>query len=145
MIVLYTVALAFLGAAKFLIDRRVAALEKRYLRTVDAADHLLREPAPRPGKNTRLEMAQAAKHQLALGLVVERQDRLEAKYEDWQKFSRSFGAFVTRIRNWKGKKLPYTMGVIDVSLVLTAVDYLWAGSYVSVRNLYELASSVLTR
>jgi len=145
MIVLYTVALVFLGAAKFLIDRRVGALEKKYLKTVDAADHLLREPVPRPSNSSRLELAQAAKHQLALGLLVERQDRLEAKYEDWQKFAHSFGMFVTRVRNWKGKKLPYTMGVIDVSLVLTAVDYFWAGSYVNVRNLYDLATSLLTR
>jgi hypothetical protein len=145
MIVLYTVALVFLGAVKFLIDRRVAALERKYLRTVDAADHLLREPAPRPNTSNRLELAQAAKHQLALGLLVERQDRLEAKYEDWQKFAHRFGTFVTRVRNWKGKKLPYTMGVIDVSLVLTAVDYLWAGSYVNVRNLYDLAGSLLSR
>jgi hypothetical protein len=143
MIVLYTVALIFLGAAKLLIDRRVAALEKRYLKTVEAADHLLREPAARPSSSNRLELAQAAKHQVALGLLVERQDRLEARYEDWQKFSRSFGMFVIRVRNWKGKKLPYTMGVIDVSLVLTAVDYFWP--YVNVRNLYEVVTSLVTR
>jgi hypothetical protein len=145
MILLYTLALVFLGAAKFLIDRRVASLEKKYLRTVDAADDLLREPLPRPGNSNRIDVAQAAKHQVALGLLVERQDRLEAKYEDWQKFARRFGNFVNRVRNWKGKKLPYTMGVIDVSLLLTAADYFWAGAYVNVRNLYELVASLLTR
>lgn len=145
MIFLYTFALFFLGAAKLLIDRRAAGLERKYLQTVDAADRLLREPMPRPGNTNKLDLALAAKHQLTLGLLVQKQDRLEARYENWQKLAAGFGNFVARVRNWKGKKLPYTMGVVDVSLVLTAVDYLWAGEYVNVRTLYETVAVLVTQ
>lgn len=145
MIFLYTFALFFLGAAKLLIDRRAAALEKKYLRTVDDADHLLREPVPRAGNASKLDLALAAKHQVALGLLVQKQDRLEARYENWQKFAKRYGDFVARIRNWKGKKLPYTMGVVDVSLVLTGVDYFWAGQYVNVSRLYETVATLVTQ
>jgi hypothetical protein len=143
MIFLYTFALCMLGAAKILIDRRVASLEKRYLRTVDAADQLLRGPAPRTGNGNRLDAAQAAKHQVALGLLVQKQDYLEAKYENAQKSAKKFADFVARVKSWKGKKLPYTMGVLDVSVLLALVDYLGAGEYVNFRNLSTWVSTVL--
>lgn len=143
MILLYTFALFFLGAVKVFIDRRAAALERKYLATVEEADRLLRAPLPKPGNSTKLDQAQAAKHQVALGLLVQKQDRLEGRYEAWQKYAARFGAFVGRVKNWKGKKLPYTMGVVDVSLVLTALDYFWAGEYVNVRTLYDAVASLV--
>ncbi len=134
MIFLYTVAMFFLGTTKWLINRRVAALERKYIQTVDAADSLLRQLTPRGGKETKLDVCQAAKAQVVLGLMVQKQDRLEAKYENWQAVAKKFNDFVTRVHEWKGRKLPYTMGALDVSAILYAVDYFGAGQYVNARQ-----------
>jgi hypothetical protein len=41
----------------------------------------------------------------------------------------------TAVRHWKGRKLPYTFGVLDVAAVLCLIDYLGVGQVVSVGNL----------
>jgi hypothetical protein len=135
MIFLYTVTMFFLGATKWLINRRVAVLERKYVQTVETVDGLLRQVAPKNGKDTKLDVCRAAKAQVALGLMTQRQDRLEMKYEKWQDIAKKFNDFVARVHEWKGRKLPYTMGVLDVSAVLYGIDYFGVGQFVNARQL----------
>jgi hypothetical protein len=141
MIFLYTFLLLFLGIVKALIDRRVARLERKYARVAMAADALLHQPVFREGNSNRSDPCQTAKRQFLLGGLVQKRDRIEAKHVAWQQFSEKFGRLIVRLRDWKGKKLPYTLGVVDVSCVLCVIDYLGVGEYVSVRRLIELIVS----
>jgi len=145
MIFLYTFLLIFLGALKVLIDRRVAALERKYSRTAREADSLLREPWYRGGNSNRPDPAQAAKRQYLLGLLVQKRERLEGRYTAWQDRADRLGKLVARIRGWKGKTLPYTLGVVDVSCVLYLIDYLGVGEYVSAHNLVRAITALIGR
>ncbi len=163
MILLYTSLLLFLVAAKFLIDRRVGRLERKYSQTAKATDGLLVEPAAkaepltiagipvqvakrtqlREALPTKADLAESAKRQLQLGLLVQKRDRLEAKHDAWTARSERLGRWVARVRSWKGRKLPYTMGVLDVSSAMVVVDRFGLGHYVSVERLTELFSRAI--
>lgn len=137
MIFLYTLLVVLLGTAHFLVKRRVAALEKKYARAAKEADTLLRQSNVRDGNSNRLDPCQAAKRQFLLGQAAQKRDRVEAKYSAWQHASERTGKLVARLKNWKGKKLPYTLGVLDVAGALALVDYLGFGQYANVRHLIE--------
>lgn len=137
MIFFYTFLLLSLGAVKLLIDRRAARLERKYERTAKDADRLLREPVFRMGNASKPDLCQSAKRYYQLGGVVQRRDRLEAKYAAWQARADRLGAWVTRLRAWKGVKLPYTFGALDVSCLLYAIDYFGASQYVNARVLLQ--------
>jgi hypothetical protein len=141
MIFLYTFLLLFLGIVKALIDRRVARLERKYARVAGAADVLVRQPVLREGNSNKSDPCQLAKRQFLLGSLVQKRDRIEAKHVAWQQCSDTFGRLIAGLRDWKGKKLPYTLGVLDVSCVLYLIDYLGVGEYVSIRRLMELIVS----
>jgi hypothetical protein len=166
MILLYTFVIVLLVTAKFIIDRRVTRLERKYAQTAKAADQLLHESAPPEVARaelltvagiavsrrthlkdapSKLDLAESAKRHYQLGLLVQKRDRLEDKHDYWQHVSERFGRFVTRVREWKGKKLPYTMGVIDVSSLMYVIDRYGLGEYVSLQRLTELVSTHLTR
>jgi len=164
MILLYTLLLFVLVAAKFLINRRVAQLEKKYIRTADEADHLLAEGLPRDGvrfepltvagvavqkktavKEARPDPAQSAKRQFQLGLLVQKRDRLEEQHLTWERRSDRINALVERVRAWKGRKLPYTLGVLDVSTVMYLIDRFGLGEYLNVERLLELVNACLAR
>ena len=147
MIFLYTLVLLLLGSAYFLCKRRVASLEKKYTRVAKEADALVRQPSYREGNSGRLaaDPYSLAKRQYQLGLLAQKRDRLEGRYSSWQDFTERFGKFLGRVRNWKGRKLPYTFGVLDVAGALALMDYLGAGHYVNVRALLQAVTSLLTR
>lgn len=138
MIFLYTFLLIFLGAIKMLIDRRVARLEKRHTKTMKEVDHLLKEAQVKDNNSGKIDPCRTAKRQVQLGTLVQQRDRLELKYDWWLELSDKFGRWVTRLRAWKGRKLPYTMGVLDVSCLLYAIDQLGVGEYVNARHVYDL-------
>lgn len=138
MIFLYTFVLLFLVAAKLLLDRRAAYLEKRYVRTAKAADNLSRELTLRGGNSSAPDPCETAKRQYLLGLLVQKRDRLEARYSTWAALAERVQRDLGRLRTWKGKKLPYTLGVVDVSCLLYLIDWLGVGEYVSLRNLVRL-------
>jgi hypothetical protein len=144
MLFIYTVLLLLLGAAKFLINRRVAWLEKKYERTAARAAALLREPTFREGNGSRSDPYQVAKRQYLLGMLGQKRDHLEAKHDAWLAFAEKFGRFVAAVRRWKGKALPYTFGAIDVVCVLSVIDYLGFGDYVSGRRLVEQVIGLFT-
>ena len=142
MIFLYTTLVVLLGAAHFLIKRRAVALEKRYARVAKEADTLLRQPNLREGNSSRADPYQAAKRQYQLGLLAQKRDRVEAKYTAWQGVAERTGKLVAGLKNWKGRKLPYTFGVLDVTGALALVDYLGLGQYVNARYVIGVLTSL---
>lgn len=64
--------------------------------------------------NNRTDPCQSAKRQFLIGLLVQKRDRLDEKHAAWEAFAERLGTIVTTLRNWKGKKLPYPLGVVDV-------------------------------
>jgi hypothetical protein len=145
MILLYTVLLLLVGMAYFLIKRRVAALEKKYSQVVKDADALLRQANYRDGNSNRQDPYQSAKRQYQLALLAQKRDRMETSYSNWHRRAERVGKFRHRLRAWKGRKLPYTFGVLDVATTLGLIDYLGAGHNLNARHLVETLTSLFTR
>src|SRR5260370_9455987 len=124
MILMYSSLLFVLGVAKFLIGRRVKSLENKYARVAKEADALVKQPFYKEGNSTRMDPYLTAKRQYLLGLLAQKRDRVEAKSAAWQVFSDKFGRFVGAGQKWKGRKLPYTFGAVDVACVLGVIDSL---------------------
>jgi hypothetical protein len=144
MILLYSSLVLVLGVIKFLIGRRVKSLEKKYVRVAKEADSLLKQPHYREGNSSRVDPYVAAKRQYMLGLLAQKRDRVEAKYAAWQVFSEKFGRFVSSFQSWKGRKLPYTFGAVDVACVLGLIDYFGFNEYVGVRTLISYITGLFT-
>jgi hypothetical protein len=146
MIFLYTLVLLLLGSAYFVCKRRVASLEKKYTRVAREADALVRQPSYREGNSGRLaDPYVSAKRQYQLGQLAQKRDRVEARYSAWQDRTDRFGKFLGRVRNWKGRKMPYTFGVLDFASALALIDYFGAGHYVNARALFQAVTSLFTR
>lgn len=143
MIFLYSAFVLLLGTVAGLARRRAAALEAKYTRTVRQAEQLLRQATLKEGNSNRNDPYLAAKRQYVLGQVAQKRDRIEARYSSWQQFSEKLDRLVRRVRGWKGLKLPYTFGVLDVASVLWLVDYLGFGQYVNARYILEFLRSHL--
>jgi hypothetical protein len=143
MLLLYTTLLFVLGAIKLLLGRKVAGLERKHATLARAADRLVRETTFREGNTSRPDAFQNARRVYALGQVVQKQDRLEARYETWQGTYDRFARLVSRLRGWKGKTLPYTFGAVDVVGVLVLIDLLGFGDVVSPRSLIQLITSLV--
>ncbi|HEX3313924.1 MAG TPA: hypothetical protein VHR72_03480 [Gemmataceae bacterium] len=143
MVFLYTVLLAFLGLLKAMVARRAAYLEKRYTRIAGEVGKRAHEAGIKPGNGTPRDdlAALSAKRQYELGLLASRRDRLEAKHFHWQAWNDRLTRSLDRLRNWKGKKLPYTMGAVDILLAMSLVDGLGMGRVISVQRVYESASA----
>lgn len=140
MIFLYTVVLTLLGLLKVVVTRRAASLERKYMKVAGETTRLAHEANTKPGNAgaPRNDIwMQTAKRQFELGLLVTRRDRLEAKQFFWQNLSDRLTRAVASVRLWQGRKLPYTMGVVDVWLVLSAIDYLGVGQIVSAQRILE--------
>ena len=144
MIFLYTALLLLVGVAYFLIKRRVAALEKKYSKIVKDADDLLRKSNYRDGNSNRQDPYQSAKRQYQLAMLAQKRDRMETSYSTWHRRAEQLGKLRHRLRAWKGRKLPYTFGVLDVACVMSLIDYFGAGQYVN-RHLFETLTSLFTR
>jgi uncharacterized protein YxeA len=145
MIVLYTALLLLVGAAHFLFKRRVAALEKKYSKVVKDADEMLRKSNVKDGNSNRQDPYQSAKRQYQLAMLAEKRDRMENRFIVWHGRAERLGKLRLRLRAWKGRKLPYTFGVLDVATTLGLIDYLGAGQYVNVRHLADTVASLFSR
>jgi len=144
MIVLYTMMLSVLAVLKRLTNWRATRLERKYARTARQADGLAREPLYR-GNSNRPDVAQSARRQYLLGQLVEKRERLEGKYVAWKGRAERVGKWQARLQGWQGKKLPYTFGVVDVALLLSLIDTLGVGRYVSVQSAWHVLSTWLNR
>jgi hypothetical protein len=145
MILLYSLALLLLGGVKYLFARRAGALARKYTKASAAVDQLLREGGYyyREGNTNRVEICKLAKRTYQLGLATQKRDRLEAKHFFWQLWSDRLGRWMQNLREWKGKKLPYTLGAVDVWLLLYLIDHFGMGEYVSARSMVEWMMSWL--
>jgi hypothetical protein len=145
MIFLYTALLLLVGVVYFLIKRRVAALEKKYSSVVAEADALIRQGNHREGNSNRPDPYQNAKRQYKLALLAEKRDRMETRYSTWHRRAERASRLRQRLRAWKGRKLPYTFGALDVACALSLIDYFGAGHYLNARQLVETVASLFTR
>jgi hypothetical protein len=139
MILLYTILLFVLSVAGYLVKRRATGLEKKYVRLAAQADQVLRQPVLNRGNRNEPDPYVWAKRQYQLGCLVQKRDRTEARYTAWQGLAEKFAKWTAGLRTWKGKRLPYTCGVVDVTALLAGLDYLGAAHYVNLHNLYQLA------
>ncbi len=144
MILLYTTLVALLVVTRWLVRRRVATLEKRYARAAAEADKVLKAPH-KQGANGKPDPVAEAKRQYLLGQLAQKRDAVEARYASWQARSERLNRWVAAVRGWQGRKLPYTLGVLDVVGLLALVDALGVGEHVSARALVNLGLSLLGR
>ena len=145
MILLYSTLIFLLGAAQFLIGRRARSLEKKYMRVAQETDALVKQSAYKDGNSNKADPCMMAKRQYLLGQFVQKRDRVEAKYTAWQEWAEKFGHWVARVKSWKGKKLPYTFGAVDVTCVLGVIDYLGFRDYVGIQQLTHFVTGLFTR
>lgn len=145
MILLYTLLLLFLGLIKFLVDRRANYLAWRYGAVARNVDNVLRETTFKDGNSSKFNPCKAAQRQLILGLLVQKKEKLESKHFTWTGISEKLGRVIDRLRNWKGQKLPYTMGALDVWLILYLIDHLGVSDHFSAHRLIESVVTSLTQ
>ena len=138
MIFLYTILLFLLSALKQMVSMRARALERKFIRTAAAVDAMLRHPDVKPGNSNKADPCVSAKRMLMLGQLVDQRDRVEAKHFAWQRWADRLTRWVDTVGDWKGKKLPYTMGAVDVWMVLCLIDYFGVGEYISTWNVIQL-------
>src|SRR5262249_20978860 len=131
-----------LGAIKRVIDRRTARLEKKYARIARTTDELLRQPLLRGGNARQPDPAQVAVRQYQIGQLVQKRDHLEAKYVAWQGAAEKCRRTVGRVRDWKGRWLPYTLGALDAVGVAVLIDYFGAQS-AGVAHLVDQVTALL--
>ena len=163
MIVVYTALMFLLMAARFVVGRRVVRLEKKFIQVSDQADTLLADSILKDGskcepvtiagvpvqkkaavKEVKPDPAQSAKRQYQLGLLVQKRDRLEEKHLAWDRRYDGLNGLIQRVRAWKGRKLPYTLGVLDVSTALYLVDRYSFGEYVNQERVMEVVNTWIT-
>jgi hypothetical protein len=148
MVLLYTMLLTSLGLLKMVVGRRAASLEKRFSRLAAQVAKLAHGAALKPGNGNGSRddfAAQSAKRQFELGQLASRRDRLEAKHFFWQSWADRLTRAVDRVRNWKGQKLPYTMGALDIWLGMWLVDWLGMGQVMSAQRVYETIVAYVTK
>jgi hypothetical protein len=143
MILLYTLLVALLGSAAFVLRRRANRLEGQYTKAAEAVERLLREDGLKPGNSNKPDLCRSARRHYLLGQLVEKRDRVEQKYLAWQHAADRYARRVERVRAWKGRKLPYSLGVLDVSSALWVVDHLGVGRYVSADRLVQLVTALI--
>ena len=145
MILVYALLLLLLVVARYVIGRRVASLERKYIKVARTTDELFRAQPPRPGNGSKPDPYAAARQAYLLGRAVERRERVEARYCAWQKFAERFGARVAQVHGWKGRKLPYLVGALDVLLVLGTLDYLGYREQLSAQAVVDFLTSLVSK
>ena len=145
MILLYTLVLFVLGLIMWIVSLRARALERKFMRVAAAVDALLRQPEYKPGNSNKADPCVSAKRTLLLGQLVEQRDRVEAKHFAWQRWADRTTACYTAVREWQGKKLPYTLGAMDVWMLMHLIEYLGVGTIVNTTRVVEIAAAVFTK
>jgi hypothetical protein len=144
MIVLYAIGLALLGLAGFVTSRRAGRLERKYVAAAKGAERLAYELSVRNGNRNHLDQFTSARKTYELGRAVQKRDRLESKYARWEARGERIAWLRKRLVTWKGRMLPYTLGAVDVALVITALNYMGAVR-VDPREVIETVRAVVGR
>jgi hypothetical protein len=139
MLVLYHLALVLLGGVTLALQRRAAALERKFARLAKDVHGLLRDPILKEGNSGKQDPYQVAKRQYLLGALVQKKDRLEARHYAWASKADRMAALVAWLRGWKGRLVPYAFGVLDVLAVICLVEYWTEGD---LAGLWQLVSAL---
>jgi hypothetical protein len=145
MILLYTIVLVALGVAHWVLARRAASLGRAYSQIADKVFKLSHGSAVKPGNGGKYDACAVAKQQYELGRLVLQRDRAEAKHYAWQTWADRFGKAVNAVRNWKGAKLPYTLGALDIWLVMYLIDRFGVGEIVQPRQVFDTVTAWFTK
>lgn len=126
MLLFYVVLLVALALVQVALNWRVRRLERRYVRVAGDADALLKQ-APRGGTTNRQDALVAAKHQYALAQVALKRDTVEARYTRWQAAAERFAAVRRALAGYRGKAVPYAVGMLDVVAAVAVLDQYGVG------------------
>jgi hypothetical protein len=123
MIPLYSLLVAALASMKWTLGRRAVRTERKYVKAAYEAEETAKKLQVKPG-NGKADPFATAKGQYELGRLVEIRDALEEKYLAHQGRHDTAGRALAKVCRWKGRLVPYALGVIDVGLVLAALHAL---------------------
>lgn len=141
MILLYTLSLIALGMGARLLAWRARALEHRFGRASLAVLRLAEAP-PRPG-NQQADICAAARRTYELGRLVQKRDALLTRWVSRQKRADTVSEWLLALRSWKGRKLPYSFGVVDIWIVLSLIDQAGLSQVLGPRAMLEQILSLL--
>jgi hypothetical protein len=137
MILLYTLILGIAGIAHWVLARRAASLGRAYAARAEAVLKLLHAAPAKMGNSAKADACVQAKQQFELGRVALQRDRWEAKWYAAQARADRVGKIAGALKAWKGRKLPYTLGVCDVWLVLYLIDRFGVGDVLGPRQVID--------
>lgn len=143
MIFLYTSTLILLGMLKSLVGLRARGLERSFVRAAAAVKEMAAQAEQKPGNSNKVDACLNATRMIRLAKAGDASDRVEAQFYSWQRWTDRLGNWLKTMANWKGTKLPYTLGAIDGGMLLILVDYFGVGQYVSASVLYEYLVSLV--
>jgi hypothetical protein len=141
MILLYLSLLFVLGLLRLVIAVRVRLLERKYSRAAGEAQALLQQPPHRDGNSRHLDPYRSAKQQYLLGSIVQKRDRVEGRYAAWQARAERLARLSRGLRSWKGRLVPYLLGVGDVVLLLGVLSALGLADPVQLSKVLERVSA----
>jgi len=141
MILLYTLILGLAGVAHWVLQRRAAGLGRAYAARAEAVLKLLHAAPAKMGNSAKADACAQAKQQFELGRVALQRDRCEAKWYAAQARADRVGKVAAALKACKGRKLPYTLGVCDVWLVLYLIDRFGVGDMIGPRQLIDAVSA----
>lgn len=123
MVPLYALLVSAVAAVKAALARLTARVERKYARAALAAELLAKAAPPKAGNGSAPDPFEVAKRQYELGRLVEARDKLEAKFLARQARADAAARLLARLTGWKGRAVPYLLGVIDTALALAAVRH----------------------
>jgi hypothetical protein len=124
--------------------RRAGRLERKFARLAKEVYALCHGPLFKEGNANRIDPYEAARRQYLLGALLQKKDRLEALHYKWAQRAEKVERLVARLRQWKGRLVPYVFGAIDTVGVACLVDYLMYGDFVRLRQWVEVVQSWFT-
>ena len=87
----------------------------------------MKQTATRGGNTNKPDPASAAKQQYELARLALKRDRVEASHAGWEKAAGRLGNWRQGLASYKGKLLPYALGVLDVAGVVLTLSWLGIG------------------
>src|SRR5262245_36883848 len=140
MIPLYALLTLFVASVKGWLTARAARVERKYAKAAKEAEAVAKLVQAKPAGGA-VDPYAVAKSQYELGRLVEKRDALEAKTLAWQARAEKAAAVLAKLRGWNGRLVPYLMGVVDVGLVLAALNLLGLPHGLTAENLEVWAKS----
>ena len=145
MILVYALIVLLLGAAAALTSWRARSIERRYAGAARQADVLAKELNFRGGNCARPDALLTAKRQYELGRLVQVRDRLEEKHDKWEARAGHYRNLKHRLRNCKGRFLPYVLGVVDVVGAFLVLSVFGIVNAEQLRGAVQVARIVVAR